>query len=456
MVDLLWATLAVAGFVAQGAAAPEAAPPAPAPVAAPAAAERLLVVPHPPERLGAARSRLALDRLAPIATRRIDGPGVFVVEPAPGEGRDALAAKLRATGDYAIIEPDSIVEPASASNDSHYNKQWYLPHLGVPDAWDLVPPQGFEPIVAVLDTGIDTDHPDLVGRLVSGYNAASRVPESLGGVVEDINGHGTRCAGIVAATINNARGVAGIAPRVRIMPVRVSNNPDGSASLSALFEGIRYAADNGARVATISYAGVSSLTAEVTAAYARSKGCLVVWTTDNFGFDYSWFDHPSVTIVAGTSTSDLLISNCSTGTAVDLVAPGSSIYSTAWGGSYNYGSGVSYAAPIVAGAAALLLNINPDLTPDLVEQALLLTTRDLGAPGDDAVYGHGLVQPLAAATLVLPTVTGDYNNDGAVDIADFSQFLTEWALALPRSDVDQNGAVEIVDYSLFLNLWSTR
>ena len=392
-----------------------------------------------------------------LVERHIPGPEVLVVRVPDHETPNAFRERLLATGDFAIVETDRLVRPASAgaaSTDQFAFRQWHLPHLRAAEAWARVPSNAPAPIIAVLDTGIDRDHPDLIDRLVPGYNAATQLREIDGGEVEDINGHGTRCAGIAAATTHNGIGVASIAPNARIMPVRVTNKVSGSASLSALFDGIRYAADNGARVVTVSYAGVSSGTAEVTAAYARTQGCMVVWSTDNFGFDYSWFDHPSITIVASTDQSDTLMANVSTGSAVDIVAPGKSIYTTARNGSYNYDSGVSYATPIVAGAAALLLSINPSLSPEQIETILLATSQDLGETGDDAVYGAGLVQPELAA--LASGSTADFDGDGQTTITDFVLYLNAWSTSDARADVNLSGVVDLSDFSVYLGSWSEQ
>lgn len=390
-----------------------------------------------------------------LVERHIPGPEVFVVRVPDDETPDGFRARLMATGDFAIIEPDRRVRPtgsASATVDQFAFRQWHLPHLRAAEAWARVPSNAPAPIIAVLDTGIDSDHPDLVDRLVPGYNSATRLREVDGGDIEDINGHGTRCAGIAAATVNNGVGVASIANSARIMPIRVTNKESGSASLSALFDGIRYAADNGARVVSVSYAGVSSGTAEVTAAYARTQGCMVIWSTDNFGFDYSWFDHPNITIVASTDQQDELMANVSTGSAVDIVAPGKSIYTTARNGSYNYDSGVSYATPIVAGTAALVLSVNPALTPAQVESILIATSLDLGAAGDDEVYGAGLVQPERAA--LAAGSASDFDGNGETNLTDFAMYIDAWGIGDLRADLDLNGLVELSDFSVYIGAWS--
>ncbi len=394
-----------------------------------------------------------------LVERHIPGPEVLVVRVPDDETLDGFRARLMATGDFAIIEPDRRVRPTGAGAgaggatlDQFAFRQWHLPHLRAAEAWARVPGTAPKPIIAVLDTGIDSDHPDLVDRLVPGYNSATQLREVDGGDIEDINGHGTRCAGIAAATVNNGIGVASIANSARIMPIRVTNKESGSASLSALFDGIRYAADNGARVVSVSYAGVSSGTAEVTAAYARTQGCMVIWSTDNFGFDYSWFDHPNITIVASTDQQDELMANVSTGSAVDIAAPGQSIYTTARNGSYNYDSGVSYATPIVAGTAALVLSVNPALTPAQVESILLATSMDLGATGDDEVYGAGLVQPERAA--LAAGSASDFDGNGQTDLADFAMYIDAWGTGDSRADLDLNGLVELSDFSVYIGAWS--
>ena len=144
--------------------------------------------------------------------------------------------------------------------------QWHLAMINALDAWDI---ETGNPalIIAICDSGIDTDHPDLAGALVPGYNAVDGLPQSEGGEVEGLTNHGTQVAGTAAAIGNNGIGVSGVCWDLSIMPIRVSNVANDMAFLSDLNAGARWAASNGARIVNVSFSGVTSSTVAESGAF---------------------------------------------------------------------------------------------------------------------------------------------------------------------------------------------
>jgi len=415
---------------------------------------RLLVRPVPPEgwaALGATdaeadeRSERARRALEPFRVHRISPIDVHVVQVPNGHGAPEFVRGLRETGLYEFIEPDALLHPiGTVPNDPKYGFQWHLPWIGCERAWDKVVGES-DVVVAVVDTGVDLTHLDLVSRLVSGYNSVDRRTQADGGDVSDVNGHGTAVGGTAAAHGNNGLGVAAVGWRFGLMPVRCSNAPGGSAWLSDIIDGVAWAAQNGARVVNVSYTGAENAVAESMGAWMREHGSLLVWGADNFGTNYDWFDHPSVLIVAGTDAGDALAPGSAFGRAIDLVAPSTDIFTTRRGGGYGAKTGNSYAAPIVAGTCALIWSADPSLTPAQVEQVLLSTCVDLGDPGDDDIFGRGRVDAGAAIAAVIPDEPRLVSSGRTLIPPDDPGDRTAPGLAVTYYDV--GGATSLPDFS---------
>jgi subtilisin family serine protease len=263
-----------------------------------------------------------------------------------------------------------------------------------------------------VDTGVDLDHPDLAGNVVSGYNVISP-----GAPPQDDHGHGTHVAGIVAAITNNNVGVAGVAGGCRIMPVKVLNNV-GEGTDFDVATGIQWAADNGARVINMSLGSPDYSYALADAVdYAYGKNVLIVAAAGNDGLESILYPAalPHVMAVGATDKIDGRASFSNYGNALDIVAPGVNIFSTLWDNSYTYLSGTSMATPHVAGVAALVLSLHPEYTNDQVEKVLKAGCVDLGNPGWDPYYGYGRVDALAALEETFPvggTIRGQVYLEG--------------------------------------------
>lgn len=329
---------------------------------------------------------------------RLKGLEVHVVDVPPGN-EQAMVARLARNPHIKFAELDTLVEPSATPSDPGYPSEWHLPKINGPAAWDISVGSGVT--IAILDTGVDGTHPDLAPRLVPGWNFYDN-----NGNTSDVYGHGTSVAGVAAAAMNNGIGVAGVAGNANIMPVRISD-PSGYALWSTVAQGLTWAADNGARVANISYAVAGSNTVISAANYFRSKGGVVAVSAGNTSAAASTSPTSSMLVVAATDANDLRASFSTYGSFVSIAAPGVSIYTTAKGGGYRYASGTSFSSPIIAGSAALILSLRPDYTPAQVDAVLKTTATDLGSPGADIYFGAGRVDAAAAVQQAESSGSGD-------------------------------------------------
>lgn len=316
--------------------------------------------------------------------------GLNVVELSTEANSSVFTQSLSSDPDVEFIEPDRVVTLAGYTpNDPLYRNEWHLTKIQGPTAWSLC--VGSSSVtIAILDTGVDSTHPDLAAKIVPGWNCYDNNSDT-----SDVHGHGTNVAGTAAAISDNGIGVASVAWNCMIMPVRVGS-ASGQSSLSIIANGLVWAADNGARVANVSFSGTQSSTVSLAAQYFQSKGGVVTVAAGNAGsFDAS-ADDPYVLTVSATDTRDRLASFSNTGNNVDVSAPGDVIFTTERGGNYQVWSGTSFSAPIVAGVAALVMSVNPDLGPDEVQDLLKHTAKDLGSTGWDSGFGWGRINAAAA------------------------------------------------------------
>lgn len=276
--------------------------------------------------------------------------GIYVVK-IKGKSVSEAIKDFKADPNVEYAEPNIIFHADFTPNDPYFSQQYGPQKVQAPTAWDKT--QGSSSVkVAIVDTGVQLSHPDLSSKIVAGYDFVSN-----DSVADDGNGHGTHCAGIAAALTNNSKGIAGMAPNVSIMPVRVLDN-SGSGTLANVAAGIRWAADNGAKVISLSLGASSGATTLQDAVnYAWNKGAVVVAAAGNSGNtspNYPAY-YTNAIAVGSTDSSDAKSSFSNYGTSwVDVAAPGSSIYSTYTGSTYRSLSGTSMATPHVAGLAGLL------------------------------------------------------------------------------------------------------
>ncbi|MGQ9902621.1 MAG: S8 family serine peptidase [Fimbriimonadales bacterium] len=289
-------------------------------------------------------------------------------------GMDAEGVRelLLALPGVRYVERNYLVFPC---NDPMLAQQWGLTRIQALQAWAIAAPQRTV-YLAIIDTGIAANHPDLAGRIrrrndgsIYGFNTQLNNANTY-----DSHGHGTHCAGIAAAHTNNGIGIAGVAGTapVQIMPVKVLND-QGYGTMTDVARGITWAADNGAHVLSLSLggnAGTQQLADAVS--YAWNRGCLVVAAAGNNGSNAPFYPayYENVVAVAASDPNDRLTDFSQYGAWVDIAAPGSGILSTLPGDFYERWSGTSMACPHVAGAAALLWACAPSLTNQQLRVAL--------------------------------------------------------------------------------------
>ena len=253
--------------------------------------------------------------------------------------------------DVEYAEPNYIYTIQWTPNDPDFSsRQWGPQKVQAPEAWDVTRGSSSTRI-AIVDTGVQYDHPDLAGKVVRGYDFVDDDSDPYDG-----NGHGTHCAGIAAAVTDNGRGIAGMAPNATIYAVRVLDD-NGSGTLDDVANGIIHAADNGADVISLSLgAPVGATTLRNAVDYAWNSGSVVVAAAGNSGTSLPSYPayYDNAIAVAATDSNDNKASFSNYGSWVDVAAPGVDIYSTYTGSSYRSLSGTSMATPHVAGLAGLL------------------------------------------------------------------------------------------------------
>ncbi|MFC2016808.1 S8 family serine peptidase [Chloroflexota bacterium] len=260
--------------------------------------------------------------------------------------------------------------------------------------------------IAILDTGIDLDHPDL---RVAGD--VTFIPEWTNG--DDDNGHGTMVAGVVAA-LDNDIGVVGVAPEVELYAVKVLNEY-GSGAMSIILSGIEWAIDNNMQVINMSFGGILNWPSSVIEALEKAyqAGIVLVAGAGNAGdrdIIFSPARYEPVIAVGATDQQDARASFSCTGSTLELMAPGIGILSTSRGGGYSSGSGTSFSTPHVTGVAALL--IASGFTYNIeVRQILRGTAQDLGPAGWDSWYGYGLVNAAEAMIVSHDAVSNNELSD---------------------------------------------
>lgn len=349
------------------------------------------------------------ERLAPLNASiksKISGINTTVLNVPPGQ-EDAV---LQALADDPLVqyaEPDYIYYLQFTPNDAQLGQQWGLVNTGqtvnnkvgkvdadidAEFAWDVS--RGTGVTVAVLDSGIDTAHPELSSK-VKGTKSFTNTP------LADKNGHGTHVAGILAANTNNGQGVAGVCPDCQLLIGKITNDDTGgTVPGSAIAPGITWAADSGVQVINLSIAGPSfSQAVQDAVNYAWGKNIVIVAAAGNSGSSTKAYPaaYTNVLAVGNTTSTDVKRSDSNFGTWVDVAAPGDTIYSTIptttsfvgkTNTSYGFLSGTSMASPAVAGVAALVWKTQFGTNNAAVVQRITSTAEKIAGTGTNWVHGR--------------------------------------------------------------------
>jgi thermitase len=313
-------------------------------------------------------------------------------------GHDPLsaAARLHVLPGVVYAEPNYLRRLNRVPNDAVVREQWALSNIQAFEAWDIT--TGAAVPIAIIDTGVFADHPDLAGRVLPGYNAINETADS-----NDDNGHGTAVAGLIAAATDNGIGVAGMCWGCNILPVKVLN-AQGGGNDAGVARGVRWAVDNGARIINMSLGGTgdSRLLREAID-YALARNVLVVASSGNERSEGNAPNYPAaypeVVAVGATGNTDVVTGFSNTGDYVDLTAPGVGLWTTLVDGGYGPPNGTSFASPYVAGAAGLVWTVRGDLGYQDIACILAASADDKGAPGKDVEYGWGRLNVLRALQL---------------------------------------------------------
>ncbi len=417
---------------------------------------------------GTASAAARMARYGATVERRLN-TGVLVLRVPEGE-EWTVSRMLASEPNVLFAEPDILweavgarpavrpaelpVHPTEAEafpGDPYYGQQWAHSRIESGSAWDLT--TGDTDItIAVIDTGIDSTHPDLAAKVVPGHTFLNQGAHEDSNPV-DWNGHGTHVAGIAAAVTDNGIGIAGMSWGARIMPVRVLGE-QGTGWTSDIASGITWAYQRGADVINLSLGSESdSRTVRDAVENAHNAGALLVAAMGNYSTDAPFYPaaYPDTLAVSATDYDDNLAYYSNYGSHCDVAAPGGElfvdnftrgIYSTlptntgfylhtqyGYLPHYDYLQGTSQATPFVAGLAALIRSIDDTLTQNEVQQAIKETAVDIGILGWDVQFGHGRIDARAALDLVnLPDAPAlaDITNPGSD-----GDYLVDW------NDVDR-------------------
>lgn len=378
------------------------------------------------------------------------------------------------------IEFNGMAKALLIPNDELYPNQW--PHdnqrqaiqygtgnlVGTVDgdldtdaAWDITTGNS-DVIIAIVDTGVDLDHPDLIANIVPGYNF---INEDLS--PDDEFDHGTPCAGIAAATINNDIGIAGVCPECSIMSVKVLDD-NGFGDWGVIANGIVWSSDNGADVISLSLGGAQFQEAlESAVNYSVANGSVTIAASGNINTQMDFYPASYEQCIAVGAMSPCnerkSPSSCdgedfwgsTYGDQIDVVAPGVRIFSTGKrAGYWTEFNGTSSACPHVAGIAGLMLSYNSNLSPQTVRDLLEAGCDDIADLGYDIETGYGRVNAYNTLMLIPSPANGDLNLDGEINISDIIILLDDILLGNYNmsGDMNSDGIININDVILLIQI----
>jgi len=389
-----------------------------------------------------ATGRLAREALGGDILKHYPEVDEYIVRVRPDEGENRMAERLMATGLFEYVHPDWKCSYALIPNDPLFPNQWQHQRIDSEAGWDIAVGNP-SILVAICDSGVSPTHPDI--QQVQGWNIPNNNTDT-----SDVTGHGTFTAGMAAAIGNNFQGVVGAGWNLSVMPVRVENAP--APPISQITAGARWAADHGARIINCSYGGVTDPTVQTTGAYCRVRGALLFWAAGNDGVQYMGSDHPDVVVVSSTNDLDQLASDSNYGALIDVAAPGVNVWSTTRPNGYGSGSGTSFASPLAAGVAAMMLAVNPFLSAYQLEDLLKGACEDIGPAGSDIFFGEGrvnLARAMLHATCTAPIALVSGVSVPTPDPAGYYQFTqgtNYWSAVATRGGAGTDWDLTVYQY----------
>lgn len=358
---------------------------------------------------------------------------IFRMKLDPGADLADVMLELSQDPRVEVVEPNYLAYTAVIPTDPFYSEKFEFPKIDAEPAWDIE--TGSSDVwVAVVDTGVDRDHPDLEGNVVPGADFISGgdgyggetpgdgIDNNEDGIIDQNVGHGTHVAGIIAAEANNGTGACGIAWNATILPLRIfPANGDTGASFSAIIDAVNYAANVGnVKVISMSIGTTyesSLLQSTINGAWARGKVLVAAAANANTNEPYYPAAHNNVISVAALNKNGQKASFSNYGSWIDISAYGTGIYSTYFNDSSAYLSGTSMACPLVSGVVALLFSYDGGMSNQQCVQTLLIYTDDVDGlnPAYSGQLGSGIVNPYLALDSMFvedPVDIDDADSDG--------------------------------------------
>lgn len=383
------------------------------------------------------------------------------------ESVSSVISEINKYDGVEFAQPDYTLYPLSLPNDPSFNLQWSLKNTGqkissmegtpgidinITEFWDYS--QGSqEVLVAIVDTGMDIHHPEIKEKVFRNNLEipGDGIDNDKNGYIDDINGwnfydnnnnlydssspdwHGTGIGGVIAATQNNSSGISGIAPDIKILPVKYLGGTKGEAKTSSAIIAIEYARKMGAKIINCSWGSDNSNPA-LKQTIEKYPDMLFICAAGNYGNNTKTYpiypaclNLPNIISVAAIDNNGLKTDISNYGTNIDLAAPGKNVYSIMPDNKYGYISGTSIAVPHVTGVAALLKTLHPDITPQLIKQNIISSVTKLDGL-QEVVSSSGMLNAFGALKNSyggnLPNNTiytiGDVNEDEKVDSTDYA------------------------------------
>ena len=353
-----------------------------------------------------------------------------------------MTRRLTAAAVVVAVAASVLIGATPASADYIRDAEYWLDQYGVREAWQTTRGEGVT--IAVIDTGVDGTHPDLVGAVSGGADYSGEgSPNGQTPVGSGDDGHGTMVASLAAGRGSAPdTGVIGVAPAADILSVSIGFGDGASDSDDQVAEAVRWAVDNGADVINMSLTRNTlnwPQSWDDAFLYAMQKDVVIVAAAGNRGSGTTSVGAPAtmpgVLTVAGVDRQGAASLDASAqGITIGVSAPSEQLLGAIPGGSVVQWSGTSGATPIVAGIAALVIAAHPELDAANVINHIIGTAKDAGARGSDPIYGFGLVDAAAAVSTNLPTVTANPMGD-----------LAEWVRVNRRAEAPATPALPPVE-----------